>query len=87
MRFAKRFYQERQNKFETVYEKGGGRRLAEGQPTNKKRLKFLRREEACRRQAYKPKETPEETREFLRREEACGSQAYKPKEISKLDQN
>ena len=26
---------------------------------------FLKREEACRRQAYNPKETPEETREFL----------------------
>ena len=59
---------------------GGRRRLAEGQLTNKKRLKFLRREEACRRQAYKPKETPEETREFLRREEACQRMAYKPKE-------
>ena len=43
----------------------------------------MRREEACRRQAYKQKETPKETKEFLRREEACRRQAYKPKEIPK----
>ena len=40
----------------------------------------MRREEACRRQANKPKETPEDTREFLKREEACRRQAYNPKE-------
>ena len=43
----------------------------------------MRWEEACRRQAYKPKETPKETREFFRREEACRRQAYKTKEIPK----
>ena len=45
---------------------------------------ILRREEACRRQAYKQKETPKETKEFLRRKEACRRQADKQKETKEF---
>ena len=82
-RFAKQFYRERQNKFETVYQISGkeeaGRRPADKQ---KETEVFEEGGGLPKAGLHTKRDTNfgEKRQEFYRREEACRRQAVKPKE-------